>query len=202
MTDKAENQETAAQSRRLADVIREVKNAAADRDDVVVEIREASRTRLELMAAELEPLFTQLPADIDLFDFTISAGLQPRLWIDAVSHVAMARDRRTYRFLKDTRAGRVVLAEDTAIKPVADQVARYVAERLIERERLMEGGAEPALPGLERRRAEDASTVVQRGGWTAFLSGLGLVAAGALVGLIASVMALWDRLIASFGSVP
>jgi hypothetical protein len=66
----------------------------------------------------------------------------------------------------------------------------------------MEGGAEPALPGLERRSAEDAPTVVQRGGWTAFLSGLGLVAAGALVGLIASVMALWDRLIASFGSVP
>jgi hypothetical protein len=28
------------------------------------------------------------------------------------------------------------------------------------------------------------------------------VAAGALVGLIASVMALWDRLIASFGPTP
>ena len=103
------------------------------------------------MAAELAPLFAEVPADIDLFDFTISSGLQPRLWIDAVSHVAMARDRRTYRFVKDTRAGRVVLAEDTAIKPVADHVARYVAERLIERERLMEGGAEPALLACERR---------------------------------------------------
>jgi hypothetical protein len=202
MTDKAENHEPTAQARRLADVIREVKNAAADRDDVVVELREASRTRLDLMAAELAPLFAQVPADIDLFDFTISSGLQPRLWIDAVSHVAMARDRRTYRFVKDTRAGRIVLAEDTAIKPVADQVARYAAERLIERERLMEGAAQSAIAGLERRGAEDAPTVVQRGGWPAFLSGLGLVAAGALVGLIASVMALWDRLIASFGPTP
>jgi hypothetical protein len=202
MSEKAESQESAAQARRLADVIREVKNAAADRDDVVVELREASRTRLELMAAELAPLFAQVPADVDLFDFTISSGLQPRLWIDAVGHVAMARDRRTYRFVKDTRAGRVVLAEDAAIKPVADQVARYVAERLIERERLMEGGAAPAIPGLPRHVSEEETTIVRRGGWPAFLSGLGLVAAGALVGLIASVMALWDRLMASFGSSP
>jgi hypothetical protein len=202
MSEKAESQEPAAQARRLVDVIREVKNAAADRDDVVVELREASRTRLELMAAELAPLFAEVPADIDLFDFTISSGLQPRLWIDAVSHVAMARDRRTYRFVKDTRAGRVVLAEDAAIKPVADQVARYVAERLIERERLMEGSAEPAIRGLQKPEPEEETTVVRRGGWPAFLSGLGLVAAGALVGLIASVMALWDRLIASFGPAP
>jgi len=201
MSEKAESQEPTAHARRLADVIREVKNAAADRDDVVVELREASRTRLELMAAELAPLFDQVPDDIDLFDFTISSGLQPRLWIDAVAHVAMARDRRTYRFVKDTRAGRVVLAEDTSIKPVADQVARYVAERLIERERLMEGGAGPAIAGLQKREAEE-ETIVRRGGWPAFLSGLGLVAAGALVGLIASVMALWDRLMASFGSSP
>ena len=185
---------------RLADVIRDVKNAAADRDDVVVELREASRTRLELLAAELAPVFGEVPADLDLFDFTISSGLQPRLWIDAVSHVAMGRDRRTYRFVKDTRIGRVVLAESATIGPVAEQVARYVAERIVERERLMEGSAEPALQGLVRpehsgtQRAEPHEM-----GWRPFLSGLGLVAAGALVGLIASVMALWDRLMASFG---
>jgi hypothetical protein len=198
MSDKAEMQNSPAQVRRLAEVMREVKNAVADRDDVVVELREAARTRLELMAVELAPLFGEVPADLDLFDFTISSGLQPRLWIDAVSHVAMARDRRTYRFLKDTRAGRVVLAEDTAIKPVADQVARYVAERMIERERLMEGSVQAALPGLARGAADQETTIVRRGGWPAFLSGLGLVAAGALVGLIASAMALWDRLLSAF----
>jgi len=72
---------------------------------------------------------------------------------------------------------------------------------MIERERLMEGGAEPAVPGLERHDAEP-QTIVRRGGWPAFLSGLGLVAAGALVGLIASVMALWDRLMSAFGAGP
>ena len=56
--------------------------------------------RLELLAAELAPVFADVPDDVDIFDFAVSSGLQPRLWIDAVSHVAMGRDRRTYRFLQ------------------------------------------------------------------------------------------------------
>lgn len=200
MSDAGENVKPIGSVQRLSDAIRDVKNAAADRDDVVVELREASRMRLELLAAELAPIFAEGPADIDLFDFTISSGLQPRLWIDAVSHVVMGRDRRTYRFLKDTRLGRVVLAEAPTIKPVADQVARYVAERIVERERLMEGIAEPALSGLIRSEMQEAQAPIrEHAGWREFLSGLALVAAGALVGLIASVMALWDRLMASFG---
>ena len=111
MKEAAENISQADQSRKLSDAIRDVKNAFADRDDVVVDMREAHRMRLELLAAELAPIFADVPADMDNFDFAVSSGLQPRLWIDAVSHVAMGRDRRTYRFLKDTRIGRVVLAE-------------------------------------------------------------------------------------------
>ena len=34
-------------SKRLAEAIREVKNATADRDDVIIEMREAERMRLE-----------------------------------------------------------------------------------------------------------------------------------------------------------
>src|SRR5262245_2200082 len=139
MSDPAE-QKSAAGSR-LTEAIREVKNATADRDDVVVELREAQKMRLELLAAELAPIFAEVPEEAG-FDFARSSGVQPRLWIDAVSHVAMGRDRRTYRFLKDTRLGRVVLAESLEIKPVAEQVTRYVAERMFERERMMEGGVE------------------------------------------------------------
>jgi hypothetical protein len=199
MSEAGENLKSIDQVRRLADAIRDVKNVAADRQDVVVELREATRTRLELLAAELAPVFAEVPDDVDLFDFTISSGLQPRLWIDAVSHVSMGRDRRTYRFLRDTRLGRVVLAEDAAIKPVADQVTRYVAERIVERQRLMEGLAEPAVPGLPRHDVAEASAPLRQNrddSWTPFLSGLGLVAAGALVGLAASIAFLWDRLAA------
>lgn len=185
-------------SRKLSDAIRDVKNAFADRDDVVVDMREAHRMRLDLLAAELAPVFADVPADMDNFDFVVSSGLQPRLWIDAVSHVAMGRDRRTYRFLKDTRIGRVVLAESTEMKPIADSVTRYVAERIVERRRMMEGGVEAA--GIKRAEVAEAEPPLrspQRSkGWSAFLSGLGLVAAGALVGLAVSVALFWDRIVA------
>lgn len=42
--------------RRLADVIRQVKAAAVERDDVVVDMREADRARLELLLEELRPV--------------------------------------------------------------------------------------------------------------------------------------------------
>lgn len=132
-------------SRRLSDAIRQAKNAAADRDDVVVDMREASRTRLELLAAELESVIAEVPVEDPLFDFAISSGLQPRLWIDATAHVAMGRDRRAYRFVRDTRLGRTVLAESHDIKQVADAVTRYVAERIVERERLIAGSPEPVM---------------------------------------------------------
>lgn len=202
MKDAADNVTTIKQARTLADAIRDVKNATADRSDVVVELREAHRMRLELLAAELAPVFAEVPTDIDSFDFAISSGLQPRLWIDAVSHVTMGRDRRTYRFLRDTRIGRVVLAESTEMKPVADQVTRYIAERIVERQTMMEGGAEPAIAGLPTRQVQEAAPPMQlsnNGGWSAFLSGLALVIAGALVGLAASVAFFWDRIAAGLG---
>jgi hypothetical protein len=180
------------QARRLNEAIREVKNAAADRDDVVVEIREASRVRLELLAQELQPVFDAVPADNDWFDFAISSGLQPRLWIDAISHVALARDRRTYRFLADTRLGRTVLAESPEIKPVADQVTRYVAERMVERQRLVEGTVEPVARIAER--AKWGSAYRPRRGWRALLHGAVLVVAGAMVGLAFAAAFFSDRL--------
>lgn len=186
-------------SRKLADAVRDVKNAFADRDDVIVEMRDAHRMRLDLLATELAPVFADVPADMDSFDFAVSSGLQPRLWIDAVSHVAMGRDRRTYRFLKDTRVGRVVLAESTEMKAVADAVTRYVAERVVERQRMMEGSMESAVPGLHRPVVREAEPPIQSetrrsNGWTTFFAGLGLIAAGALVGLAVSLAMFWDRI--------
>ncbi|OCW59156.1 hypothetical protein [Hoeflea olei] len=128
--------------RRLADIVREVKIAAADRTDVVVDMRDADRARLELLAQEIKPLFDDIdPAD-DRFDFGISPGLQPRLWIDSVAHVHMGRDRRVYVFVRDTRLGRVIISDTSDMSRTADAVGRYIAERVIERERILSGDFE------------------------------------------------------------
>jgi len=125
--------------RSLRDTIRQVRTAEAERSDVVVELRDAERARLEILAEELRSVFNEVPADDEQFIFTVAAGTPPRLWIDMTSFVVMARDHRTYRFLKDTRLGRTIIVETAKLEDVADTITHYVAERIIERERAMEG---------------------------------------------------------------
>jgi hypothetical protein len=123
----------------LEDAIRDVRLNAAERGDVVVELREASRARMELLVAELEQTIQSVPADDDQFDFALSSGQNPRLFIDATAHIGLARDRMTYRFVRDSRLGRIVLEESRDLKIIADRVTRYVAERIVERQRMMDG---------------------------------------------------------------
>ncbi|AZN71144.1 hypothetical protein D5400_07545 [Georhizobium profundi] len=143
------DQSRSARQRRLSEIIREVKVAAAERDDVVVDMRDADRARLELLAQELEPVIADVPAQDDQFDFALSSGLQPRFWIDAVAHVHMARDRRTYRFVRDTRLGRTLMSETADMAETADAVSRYIAERIIQRQRLLEGDFEAMRTSYE-----------------------------------------------------
>ncbi len=125
--------------RRLSEIIREVKTAVAERSDVVIDMKEADQARISLLAEDLRPIVEAVPDEVELFDFAISNGLQPRLWIDSVAHVHMAQDRRTYRFIRETRIGRVVLAETSDLKTMSAAVARYIADRLVERQRILEG---------------------------------------------------------------
>lgn len=126
-------------ARSLRDTIREVRTAETERSDVVVEMRDAERARLELLAEELRGVFAEVPAEDDQFIFAVAPGTPPRLWIDMTAFVVMGRDRRIYRFLKDTRLGRTVIVESAELGDVADTVTHYVAERIIERERAIEG---------------------------------------------------------------
>src|SRR5581483_5833752 len=100
---------------RLKDAIRRTRVEVAEKSDVVFELRAAELARLEMLNDALDPVFEDIPADIDLFDRGISSGDTPRLWIDAIAHVAMERDKRRYRFVQDTRHGRIVLAESDNI---------------------------------------------------------------------------------------
>jgi len=124
-------------TKRLADAVRAAKIAAAQRTDIVVDIREADRARLEIFAEELQSIIDAVPAGDDLFDFSLSGGPQPRFWIDGTAQVMMARDRRTYRFVRETRLGRVTLAESTETHLIVDRVTDYVAERIVERDKAL-----------------------------------------------------------------
>jgi hypothetical protein len=139
---------------RLRDALRKARIEAADRTGVVVDLRDAEVARLEILNEALDPLFAQVPEQVDLFDRGISQGETPRLWIDVVAHVVMGRDKRIYRFVQDTRFGRIVLAESHDVPVIVDAVTGYVARRMIEREHAMVTmpAAEPAVENKPRRR--------------------------------------------------
>ena len=179
MADNGEPERT-ARVVSLEDAIREVKIMAADRGDVVVDLREAAHARLELLVQELTGTIQSVPEDDDQFDFALSSGQNPRFFIDAVSHVGLGRDRLTYRFLRDTRAGRIVVDESRDIKTIADRVTRYVAERIVERQRMMEGPVEPALRSAE---APAAPAAHPHAGMSDFVLGLIWFIIGAVAGI-------------------
>jgi hypothetical protein len=155
----AEAQNTGNEARdmrptRLRDALRQARIEAADRTGVVVELRDAEVARLEILNEALDPLFAEVPEQVDLFDRGVSQGETPRLWIDVVAHVVMGRDKRIYRFVQDTRFGRIVIAESHDVPVIADAVTGYVARRMIEREHAMmvTKAAEPAVEKKPRRR--------------------------------------------------
>lgn len=127
----------AAEPLRLKDAVREARIEAAERTGVVVDLRDAELARIELLSEALDPLFADIPDNVELFDRGISRGDTPRLWIDAIAHVEMGRDKRQYRFLQDSRYGRTVLAESHEVPELVAAVTRYVARRLVERERAL-----------------------------------------------------------------
>ncbi|HLL26931.1 MAG TPA: hypothetical protein VKT73_04690 [Xanthobacteraceae bacterium] len=163
----------AAEERRpspLKEAVRAARIEAAERSAVVVELRDAEAARLEILNEALDPIFRDIPAEhADLFDRGLSQGSVPRLWIDMVTHVAMGRDKRTYRLVNDAAYGRRVLAESTETGPIVEAVTRYVARRLIAREQAL------SLPAEALQPKQEASAPPRSRGETALSFILGIV---------------------------
>src|ERR1700752_2873452 len=135
---------------RLKDALRKARVDQAERNAVVVDLHDAEVARLELLDEALDSLFAEIPKEVDLFDRGISRGETPRLWIDAIAHIGMGRDKRVYRFLQDSRYGRKVLAETGNVPEMVEAVTKYLAQRLIERERALADNSVPVIRDLKR----------------------------------------------------
>ena len=142
------------------------------------------------------------PAEDDQFILTVTTGTQPRLWIDMTAFIAVGRDRRTYRFLKDTRLGRTVILESPSLDDVADTVTNYVAERIIERERVLEADwlSKRIRQGPKRRLETIAGrqpiVEIGRRRWLNRRAAGWIVAgflAGVLIGAVALLAYAWVR---------
>jgi len=158
MADTDDNVVPHERVRSLREAVQAARIADADRSDALEQRRQTELVRLDLAARELEQVFADAAAKSDQFVFEISTGATPRLWIDATSHVVMAHNIHTYRFLKDTRLGRIVLSETDVLDELADRVTAYIAERIVDQERAVEADWQIwRLNEQARKEAADAA---------------------------------------------
>ena len=148
-----------SQPLRLRDALREARIESAERSMATSNLQEAEIARLEQLNEAIAPLFAEIPPNVEIFDRGISRGDTPRLWIDMIAHVVMDRDRRVYRFMQDTRNGPKVLAESASSADIAEAITRYVARRMIERERTLAAVEVAQAPAHSRPRRKGWRTL-------------------------------------------
>ncbi|MTH98425.1 hypothetical protein [Roseibium sp. RKSG952] len=188
MAEIQENVVPHARIRSLRDAIRKVQLGEAERSDVVADRQETERARLELLVEEMTGVFQEIPQDDDQFSLQILPGSTPRLWVDVTSFVVVGADRKTYRFLKDTRLGRVVLLETGDIGDMADCLTEYIADRILEREKALEGDW---LNNRLRELASQGHAVPVEPRGSAWLSIVGAFALGLAAGAGGLVAYAW-----------
>jgi hypothetical protein len=150
----------------LRAAVRRARIEEAERSGVAAELRGAEIARLEMLLEKLQPVIADLPRDLELFDVGLIPGEKPRLFVDMVAFVEMARDRRTYRFIQETRSGRMLIAEGDKVDPIAEAVTAYLGRRLVERERALTQGDAVLLPaaGLPEATASPSQAEDQAAG--------------------------------------
>ena len=121
----------------LRSALRRARTESAEQHDALAEVRQAEVARLEMLEDAVRPIVDQAPDDVELFDLGVTHGERPRLFLDMISFVDLAHDRRTFRFFQDTRHGRVLIAENESAERIVAAVTNYVARRLVEREQAL-----------------------------------------------------------------
>ena len=121
----------------LKAAVRRARMEDAERSSMAVDLRQAEIARLESLNEALAPVFAQLPREAEMFDHGIVPLEKPRLFVDMIAFVEMARDRHTYRFLQENRAGRSLIAESDKITELAEAVTLYLGRRIVEREKAL-----------------------------------------------------------------
>jgi hypothetical protein len=186
--DRRERDPGRADSPSLKAAVRRTRIEIAAHSEAVDDLRRAEIARLELVEEALRAIIDQAPHSVDLFDLGIARGEKPRLFLDVIAFVDLGPDRRTYRFLQNTRYGRVLIAETASLERIVAAMTNYVARRLIEREQALAsdwrgggGAAEGQSAVRTEPRGEWSQTAQPRHRFAAFVdvAGFLLMALGA-----------------------
>jgi hypothetical protein len=167
-----------AASRSLREAIRKARLEEAERLDVSADHRDGEIARLDLLKAELETVFAEIPANDDRFSLVLVPSRPARLWIDLFTYAAVDDASGAYLFVRNSENGRRTLFSASNVTDIADRITRYMAHEIVRRERLEAALVEPGRMG--RLGDEPASSG----------TGMGVVIAAFAIGLLTGVAGL------------
>jgi hypothetical protein len=178
MDENAKSIARPAASRSLREAIRKARLEEAEKLDLAADHRDGEIARLELLKAELEAVFAEMPNHDDRFNLVLVPSRPARLWIDLFTYAAIDDASGAYLFLRNSESGRRTLFSSNNVADVADRITRYMAHEIVHRERL-----EASLTGLNR---------MTRLGSEPFIAGasMGVVIAAFAIGLLTGVAGL------------
>lgn len=163
MEESVKSLSQAAASRSLREAIRKARLEEAERLDLSADHRDGEIARLELLKAELEAVFADLPTHDDRFNLVLVPSRPARLWIDLFTYAAIDDASGAYLFLRNSENGRRTLFSSNNVADVADRITRYMAHEIVHRERLeasLVGSSRVSRIGLEPGLARPGLGVV------------------------------------------
>jgi hypothetical protein len=132
-----------AASRSLREAIRKARLDEAERLDLSADHRDGEIARLDLLKAELEAVFAEIPDHDDRFNLVLVPSRPARLWIDLFTYAAIDDASGAYLFVRNSESGRRTLFSATNASDIADRITRYMAHEIVRRERIEAALVEP-----------------------------------------------------------
>jgi hypothetical protein len=180
MDDKFKSMARPATSRSLREAIQSARLEEALHLDQTADKRDSEIARLELLKAELQSVFADVPANDERFSLTLVPSRPARLWVDVFTYVCIDDDNGAYLLVRNSEQGRRTLFSSVNVADMADRVTSHMAREIVRRER-----QEAAL--LEPSRKDDRLLDEA----TSSGSGTGVVAAAFIVGMLTGAAALF-----------
>lgn len=169
-----------ATSRSLHEAVRKARVEEAYRLDEAADQRDSEIARLDLLKAELEAVFAEVPANDDRFTLMLVPSRPARLWVDLFTYVAVDEASGAYLFIRNSESGRRTLYSTASASEMADRITSYVAHEIVRRERLEAALLEPLT------REERPPVATPPAGL-----GLGVVVSAFIIGLLTGAAGLF-----------
>lgn len=119
----------------LTKAMKDARLAEAVQLDAILNARDARILRLGALRDAVLPELQAHEEAKKFFDLNVVQGDKPKLWLDLISWVEMAPDPKNYQLVQTRETAEDVLFESADAAEMKGYIIRYMAHRLVERER-------------------------------------------------------------------